>query len=205
MSEQKSRASRVKELTARRLDWLLNQASDSVCKATLADLRRGVGHKPGEMPEVWGLLLQNLPEDMWGRDTEISREEGAIYTALTLFAVHQQGWDPKREPMHRPGSPFGAAVAKLAPGDEDGRERIERRFSQAVTSTEMAEFAQHLRGLVQLLSVQGIPLDWAELAGQLYTFQFPEYAAGIRLRWGEAFYMALNREDHHKEENDDEQ
>ena len=190
----KRNAEAIEAYTERRLRWLLDQTSESVCKATLAELRRGVGRAPGEFPRLWGMLLDPMPEELQGRSMEPSREEIAAYTALTLFAVHQQGWDPKKEPMHRRGCEIGAAIAQLIPaGDEDARERIERRFTRAATSLDMAELAHHPRGLVQQLSAQGIPMDWAQLAGQLYLYQFPDLIAGVRLRWGESFYRALNR------------
>ena len=195
----------VEAYTERRLRWLLDQTSEGVCKATLAELRRGVGKAPGELPGLWKILLDTLPEEMQGRGMGPSREETAIYTALTLFAVHQQGWDPKKEPMHRRGCELGAAVAQLVqPNDEDARERMERRFTRAATSLDMAELTHHLRGLVQMLSAQGTPVDWAQLAGQLYLYQFSDRIAGVRLRWGERFYRTLNRtekNDEGKEEN----
>ena len=194
MNEKVSMARRVARRAEARLNWLLSQTSEGVSKATLAQLRRGVGHPPGEIPELWGILLRDLPEDMQGRGTQVSRQELALYTALTLFAVHQQGWDPRTQPMHRPEVPLGGAVARLIPpGDEDAQERMERRFTRAATSTDLAEFAQHLRGLVQLLSAAGQPLDWARLAGQLYDYQNPDRVAAVRLRWGEDFYAALRR------------
>ncbi|MBQ3425365.1 MAG: type I-E CRISPR-associated protein Cse2/CasB [Clostridia bacterium] len=201
MSVHNSMAWRVEQLTARRLEWLLDQAPQNVCKATLAELRRGVGRAPGDIPALWGMFLQDMPEDMQGKGTDASRQEIAVYTALTLFGVHQQGWDPARERMHRAGNAFGSAVARLAPaGDADARERVERRFSRAATSVDMTEFVHHLRGLVQLLRADGIPLDWAQLAGQLYLYQDKDRVSGVRLRWGEDFYSALNRKENKEEE-----
>ena len=193
MSGQNSMAWRVERLTEKRLTWLIDQASESVCKATLAELRRGVGREPGEIPALWGMLLEDMPEDMQGRGTRASRQEMAIYIALTLFAVHQQGWEPRKNAMYQPEIPLGKAVARLVvPGDEDSRERVERRFTRAATAADMAELAHHMRGLVQLFRAEGIPLDWARLAGQLYDYQDVNRVANIRLRWGEEFYAALN-------------
>ena len=44
-----------------------------------------------------------------------------------------------------------------------------------------------------LLSAAGQPLDWAQLAGQLYDYQNMDRVAAVRLRWGEDFYAALGR------------
>ena len=66
-------------------------------RARLAELRRGVGHQPGDLPALWGSFLQELPKELWGRETaagecrEPSEAEWAVYLALTLYALHQQG------------------------------------------------------------------------------------------------------------------
>jgi len=199
---QKDMTRRVELVTESKLEWLLKRASESVCRATLARLRRGVGRAPGEIPALWGILLQDMPEDMQASGRTASHQEIAIYTALTLFAVHQQGWNPQSRPMHQRDCTLGGAMARLiTPGDEDSRNRVERRFSQAATASDMSEFSHHLRGLVQLLGAQGIPLDWARLAGQVFAYQNPERVGQVRLRWGEEFYTAINREkDNHDEE-----
>ena len=38
-------------------------------RAQLAELRRGVGHQPGDLPALWGSFLQELPKELWGRET----------------------------------------------------------------------------------------------------------------------------------------
>ena len=194
---QASTARRLEQLMNERLERILHRMPEGAAKATLAELRRGVGRAPGELPGLWGILLEGLPEELQGAGSEPSEEENALYAALTLFAVHQQGWDLKGSPMHRSGSSFGAAVAALAAlapaGDENARERVERRFTRAATSTELKELSYHLRGLVQMLGANGIPVDWAQTASQLYRWQFPGQTASVRLRWGEDFYRASAR------------
>ena len=39
----------------------LQKMPDHPRKAALAELRRGVGHVPGELPELWGSFLQEMP------------------------------------------------------------------------------------------------------------------------------------------------
>ena len=34
-------------------------------RARLAELRRGVGHQPGDLPTLWGSFLQELPKELW--------------------------------------------------------------------------------------------------------------------------------------------
>ena len=47
-------------------------------KAQLAQLRRGVGKRPGELPELWGIFLRNMPEELMGKEGRPSYAEWAI-------------------------------------------------------------------------------------------------------------------------------
>ena len=200
------KASDVYAFTAGKIDRLLNMKNEGQQKAKLAELRRGVGKQPGDLPQLWGSLLEGMSEDMMGTSSGASYAEWSVYTALTLFALHQQGHDLRQESMHRTPEvggysvSIGAAAAMLV-HSEDEQERILRRFHQAATATEREELAYHLRGLVQLLRQEGIALDYAQLAKDLYLYQHPENQTGVRLRWGEDFYKPLNRKQESEEEN----
>ena len=81
----------VRTYTKQRLRWLQN-LPDNQRRAELAKLRRGVGHRPGELPELWGSFLLGMPEGFQGNNGPTAAE-WAVYLALTLYAVHQQGND----------------------------------------------------------------------------------------------------------------
>ena len=55
----------------------------SGAKAQLAQLRRGVGKRPGELPELWGMFLKNMPEELMGRNGDPSYGEWAIEIKIT--------------------------------------------------------------------------------------------------------------------------
>lgn len=192
-------ADQIKEYTASRIQRILTDPSESTARAVMARLRRGIGHKPGELPELWGEFLLYLPESLFGHG-EPSRAEWAIYIALTMFALHQQSRDRKAEPMHRPGISLGSAANRLM-DSEDDRERIARRFYPAATASDMMALSHHLRGLVTLLREKNIPLDYVRLASDLYFFQNPDIADRVRLRWGEDFCSSVkeNKNDDKKE------
>ena len=200
------KATDVYAFTAGKLAHLLNMKNEGQQKAQLAELRRGVGKQPGDLPQLWGSLLEGMSEDMMGASGSASYAEWSVYTAMTLFALHQQGHDVHQEPMHRTPEndgfsvSIGAAAAQLV-HSEDERERVLRRFHQAATASEREEMAYHLRGLVQLLRQEGVALDYALLAKELYLYQYPENQTGVRLRWGEDFYKPLNRKQESEEEN----
>ena len=164
---------------------------DGVIRGKLANLRLGVGRKPGEDPRTWGILFSDLPEAMLGYGGNPSKEEWAIHIALTLYAVHQQGREPRQDSMNKKGVSLGNAASQLVAadgGDDDARERIGRRFHQVVLAPDMTAMAYYLRGFIQLLRANGIGLDYARLAKDLYRYQTPDGAASVRLQWGQDFY-----------------
>ncbi len=185
--------------TERRIMRILAMPEGGAQRALLAELRRGVGKVPGELPQLWGVLSEDFPEEWLSERDGASRYEWAAYIALTLFALHQQSRDPKAAPMHKAAQPLGRALSRLAGGDEDARERILRRFQQMATATDIKGAAYHLRGLVQLLRAADIPLDYASLAWDLYQYQSSSSVAAVRLRWAQDFYR-VNREENGKEE-----
>ncbi|MBQ3347368.1 MAG: type I-E CRISPR-associated protein Cse2/CasB, partial [Synergistaceae bacterium] len=125
----------------------------------LANIRRGVGKSPGEIPELWGLIFNNMPEELLGT-RGASPAEWAVYTALTLYALHQQG---NEKFMNVEDVSVGKAASMLVKNDED-EDRIRRRLGLVVTATSPSDLAYHLRGVIQLLSRDAIGLDYALLA-----------------------------------------
>jgi CRISPR system Cascade subunit CasB len=137
-----------------------------------------------------------MPEEFYGY-MEPSRAEWAVYTAITLFALHQQGKDLVLNPMQEDGQSFGSALSCLV-HDANDRERIARRFQTIATANSMEELSHYMRSTVQLLRGEGIGLDYPKLAGDLYLFQFPELVSGVRLKWGQDFYR-MRAEDNTEE------
>ena len=185
------KANDVKNFTVWQLKRL-QSLPESQWRAELAQLRQGVGHNPGDLPVLWGSFLAGMPEHLRGTDGP-SEAEWAIYTALTLFALHQQGADRVNERMDQQGKTLGGAVRQLAastmaPGQDWTESSVLRRFNALATADSMPEIAHHLRGMIQLLRRERIPLDYPQLAEDLYRFQFVESAANVRLQWGRALY-----------------
>lgn len=184
----------VRTYTEQRLRRL-QTLPDNQRRAELAKLRRGVGHRPGELPELWGSFLLGMPEGFQGYNGPTAAE-WAVYLALTLYAVHQQGND---RPMNCPGNTLGRAVRQLAErnaGKDWEESSVLRRFNALATAEEITEISHHLRGMVQLLSAAkdgAIPLDYPQLAVDLYGLQctdprYTQIPANVRLRWGRDLY-----------------
>ena len=50
-----------------------------------AFLRHSADQMPGEDPELFGWLMENIPEELQAYGGEVSKAEWAIFTALTLY------------------------------------------------------------------------------------------------------------------------
>lgn len=181
----------VENFVSRKLEKLRN-LGDSARRAALANLRRGAGRVPGDMPGLWGTIFEDMPEEMVGTGSSPDKSEWAVYVSLTLFALHQQGRDPAQEPMNQKDISVGRAAAMMVRNEAD-TDRVLRRFNEAATSSGMEELEHHLRGLINMLRAEGISLDYPKLAGDLFTYQTPEFAAQVRLRWGRDFYGYLDK------------
>ncbi len=191
----------IRDDMKRRLGLLAADPNDGRVRAQLAILRRGVGRTPGDIPEMWGLIFSDMDERLMSQTNGPTREEWAIYTAITLYALHQQSKCIKEKNMHQSGEEnrLGRAVARLIKNDED-RERVARRFNAFATASDMREAAHYLRGLIQLLRAAEIPLDYVHLATDLYFIQFPQSAPNVRLAWGRDFYRIKPKDTNDEQE-----
>ena len=195
----------IGETVARKLGQLQNNPLEPAVRAELAKLRKGLGKKPGELPELWGSLFLDMPQQLEGRGQEASPAEWAIYTALTLYAMHQQGRSVKDDNMNRRGQSLGSAVAMLALHEKSSEEAIQRRYNAMATAVDINELVWHLKGIIQLLRQRGLPIDYVELAGELYQYQDLRRRTSVRLNWGRDFYRKINemkqKADKEEEEN----
>ena len=171
----------------------LQALPDNQRRAELAKLRRGIGHAPGELPELWGSFWLEMPESFQGRSAP-SAAEWAVYLALTLYALHQQG--EENVSMNEKGCTLGRAVRLLAQNSaaaaQDWTESsVLRRFNALATADSMPEVSHYLRGMVQLFrgNEPKLKLDYPRLAVELYRFQLPDQAATVRLQWGRDLYQ----------------
>lgn len=192
----------VGEYVRGRLFLLAGNLNAGDAKARLAQLRRGIGKSPGELPELWGIFLQTLPEELMGKGHNPSRAEWAIYTDLTLFALHQQGHSDSVHLQGRENS-LGCSARKLVHNDDE-EERIRFKLSVAAQSDDMEELVYRLKTLVRLFSVEDIPLDYVDLAKDLFLFQSEKYRDGIRLKWGQDFYRIVKTNENEKGEKNEE-
>ncbi|MDR3209087.1 MAG: type I-E CRISPR-associated protein Cse2/CasB [Oscillospiraceae bacterium] len=160
--------------------------------ATLAKLRRGIGKELGALPNLFEITVGGLP------DNADANALNAIYTALTLFAVHQQGQGAQMSGRNS----FGRACRALLKYNEEADKSKKRRFDAAATSADITEFANHARSLIGLLKAAAIPLDYPAFAVDLYKFANANSRNNVRLQWGRDFYKEA-RGDEDRNENEE--
>ena len=76
----------------------LQALPDNQRRAELAKLRRGIGHAPGELPELWGSFLLGMPESFQGRSAPSAAKDGGIpldYPQLAADLYELQCTDPR--------------------------------------------------------------------------------------------------------------
>ena len=183
-----SRKSAVMKDVQRRIERLVSMRERAEGRAEFAELRRGIGHMPGDLPQLWGAFLKDMPADMMSKTGQPTREEWAIYLSVTMYALHQQGQDTV---MHQEGISLGTAAAKIAK-DSDDLDRVWKRLIVVSQADQIQGLAYHLRNMIQLLKAAAIPLDYVNLGGDLYDFQSVNSVGRVRLRWGQDFFKTFD-------------
>jgi len=191
-----SKSDEIYKYTVSKLKYLQDKADTGTVRGIMANLRRGVGKPVGELPEVWGIVFDKISPELLGKN-QASNAEWAIYTALTLYAVHQQGSDTS---INQEGISLGHASARLIK-TEDDTDRILKRLNLVVTAVSPEDLAYRLKEIIQLLKQENIPLDYAKLAKELYLFCHEKYAQNVKLQWGRDFWSERNRLEKKESEN----
>lgn len=202
----KSYEDQVAAYTAKKLSSLEYYSETGKGKGDLATLRRGVGKKPGEIPQLWAFFLEDFPEELDQSKFTQQAAENAIYQALTLYAFHQQGKSPKTDNMHRKGekrrNSLGLAARKLAKTDDDV-DRILTRLNCVIHADNLDEMSVHLRSLISLLRNADIPLDYANLARDLFRYQYLAKRDQVRLDWARDFYAYPSQTQNEQEQKEE--
>ncbi|MET7639612.1 type I-E CRISPR-associated protein Cse2/CasB [Streptomyces sp. NPDC005438] len=160
-------------------------ADEASAVSRLAQLRRGAGKAPEEVPELFGLTGTERLYTEGGRGRSSKHAPVAVHLAVTLYALHQQSQRSHR--MHVPGRRLGGAVrALMPPGEID--EALRRRFVRVAGADSANVLAYRLRDVVLLLRRAGEPLDYARLADQLERALDSGKRLQVRQEWGREFH-----------------
>lgn len=203
-----SKKTEIENFVRTKIDMLQKKADSGKGKAMLANLRRGIGHELGEVPQLLEIFLSDMPEEFLSHNGNATNEEWACYVALTLYALHQQGYEVKSRPMHTDEEiSLGKAMYMLVnayEGDPNAEQRMVQKLRMLATSANRKELSHHLRGIVQLLKSFGISINYKKLAEDLYDMQFPEGKRQVCLKWGQDFYGGRNKKESNEEKHEEE-
>lgn len=190
-----SKADQVAGTVRRVIERFAASSNESKVKADMANLRRGMDAQGEISPQTWGIFLEEMPEDLYGKANGMSAAERAAYTSLSLYAIAQQGNDLKNENQYLEGQSLAKALRKYVdmqeqPQRENTQARIEIKMKNALSSKNVDDLGVRLRSLIRLISSSKykIPVDYPALAKDLYNYSFPESRARVRIKWARDFY-----------------
>lgn len=171
----------------RRLEHGL-ETRDPYAVRAVATLRRATGRDPEECPEALGIICDAVDADHQG-DGWVSDTERAVFTAVTLWALHSQSvshsmYLASSKDNHAPT--IGQAVRLLArqSGSSLSDHPISRRWQYLIAADTADLFAARARSIITQLRRGGIGFDYADLAGALVHWDtYPEHRRKALLRW----------------------
>lgn len=175
----------AKQVTS--LQEKLQSGAPSALRDT-ANLRRSLGKPAGSVPDVYGITLEGLPSFLEGIGNNPSRGETIAHLTISLFALHTQS---ASRPVHQLGIGLGSALQKfmLSSGIETVDDSpLMRRIKALLTADSLDEISVHLRGLIQQLRTESIPLDYGQLAEDLWWLSQEGHRNGVRLNWSRQLY-----------------
>lgn len=171
-----------------------DQSSHARALRELAELRRA---PIDAMSTDFGTLLttlEGMPAALVGRGDSPTRAERSAHATLVLYAVHQQSQphavhDGSRVDGQHMSSArsLGQAAGRLASGVEDG---VVTRFKAVAGASTMEEALYHLQSFLGMLRTARppIPLDYGQLAVDIYDLHDPEGRERVQLKWARAFH-----------------
>ncbi len=197
----------VFNVTGKILSKLNHTLETGSTKAMLARLRNSLGKDISQTVDAWQEVFSEMPLDFLSADGIVTKEESAIFTALQLYALHQQGnsasvnaydltneankidsenEEDENDKISNKWMNIGYSLNALRTGEDSAS--IDRRFNAMITSATFQEMTVHLRHLISIFKAKSdAKINYAKLAEDLFWFQNGKQEQ-IRLRWGQSYY-----------------
>lgn len=176
----------------------------SSTKALLANMRNSADKDISNNVDALAYVFSNLSYGEDDRGGELSYMEQAIFTAIQMYAIHQQsnvesvlkfGNDDENESEEKKNkykANIGDALATLR---SDESESIDKRFNAMITATNFNKLSYHLRQMIKILkSKSDAKVDYAKLAEDLYWFMIGKKEE-VRLSWARSYYKYRKNEE----------
>ena len=149
-------------------------ADTSGAKHLKSLLRHAVAEMPGENPELWGWLINQIPEELQGAGSKVSYEEYALYITLSMYAI----------------GPLENKNLKLAEAVADAE--LKRQKLVAVETADSTDELQvKLRSLVKLINSAKTGFNYGELVKDIFLWQTNKIA--IARKWEREYAQKENR------------
>lgn len=174
----------------------------SSTKALLANMRNSADKDISNNVDALAYVFSNLSYGEDDRYGELSYMEQAIFTAIQMYAIHQQSnvesvlkfgnndENESREKKYKAN--IGDALATLR---SDESESIDKRFNAMITATNFNKLSYHLRQMIKILkSKSEAKVDYAKLAEDLYWFMIGRKEE-VRLSWARSYYKYRKNEE----------
>lgn len=174
----------------------------SSTKALLANMRNSADKDISNNVDALAYVFSNLSYGEDDRGGELSYMEQAIFTAIQMYAIHQQSnvesvlkfgnndENESREKKYKAN--IGDALATLR---SDESESIDKRFNAMITATNFNKLSYHLRQMIKILkSKSDAKVDYAKLAEDLYWFMIGRKEE-VRLSWARSYYKYRKNEE----------
>ena len=176
----------------------------SSTKALLANMRNSADKDISNNVDTLAYVFSNLSYGEDDRYVELSYMEQAIFTAIQMYAIHQQSnvesvlkfgnedENESREKKKKYKANIGDALATLR---SDESESIDKRFNAMITATNFNKLSYHLRQMIKILkSKSDAKVDYAKLAEDLYWFMMGRKEE-VRLSWARSYYKYRKNEE----------
>jgi len=182
----------IRETTGRIITDLYGYGHSN--KAVLASLRHATSITSQQAQPVWPVLIANLEEHQLSISGVPTQAEVAVYSAVRLYAIHQQGVNDHcvyaSAGDEAKGMQLFSALANQR-SHEDTRVALDRRVRMLLATTNVNSIINSLSHMVSILKASDakLKIDYSLLALDLYGLQLNhEHANKVRLRWGEQYY-----------------
>ncbi|NUP98647.1 MAG: type I-E CRISPR-associated protein Cse2/CasB [Armatimonadetes bacterium] len=155
-------------------------------RAALAEIRRGLGKRPGEALRAYACVAPLIPV------AASDEQRDALFLVATLFADHLLPRDkPAGEKANYTlGHAFRAMEATEQGLPEAPLPAVERRFT-ALLNASSTRLPHHLRQAVRLAGTRGVAIDYFQLTRDLLTLLADDdhdHRERVKLAWARAYW-----------------
>lgn len=140
-------------------------------RAMLAALRRGLGARPGDAPDLLPYVVPFVTRSGW--------TEESLYLVASLFGLH---------PLNSSTGNLGAHIRQIDPTG-DNSEAIERRFTALLRASSL-DLAVPLRQMISLLKSKDIPVNWHQLLSDVLSWNDPDRRRNVTRYWAASFWTS---------------